>query len=83
MDANLLEVVSKLFARVTAEKSVQQLTEMTYSVHFHHSFQHDLIFWRIVRKVVETYLSKLDPGHSRLNSGFASRDRNISPGGIS
>jgi len=57
MDANLHEVGSEQLAKVIAEKGIQWSTEMTYPVHFYHTFQLDLIFWRIVRKVIETDLS--------------------------
>ena len=56
MDANLLEVGSKLLAKVIAEEGVQWSPEMTHPIHFHHLSQHDLIFRRFVRKIIETYL---------------------------
>ncbi len=57
MDANLLEVGSKLLAKRIAEGDIQWPTEMIHPVHFHYSCQHNILFRRIVRKVVKADLS--------------------------
>src|SRR6266404_1265140 len=62
MDANLVEVGSKLLAKGIAEEDIQWSTEMTYPVHFHHSCQHNLLFRRIIRKVVKADLSNWTQG---------------------
>ena len=83
MAANLLDVGSKLLGKAMLEEDIQWPAEMTHPIHTHHPIQHDLSFRRIVREIVEAYLSNRIQGSQTGILDPRRGVRNVSPGRIS